>query len=314
MEADPTEGYLRRAELLAELGRYDEAAAELDQPLARDPGNSEALVLLAAVHLAAGRAEPGLDAAERAVAAAPDALPPLVEQGVALCDLRRFAEAAAVADRILAAGPDDAYAQLHGAAILGEARNGQRALDAAWHAVALAPDNARAHLVLAGVAARMELTDLAERARTEALRLDPTLAESAGHLRRYGARSVLPGAARPQADTRVAATAVYASAYTVAVALVSAVLHPTTPGASRGLALILGAAGLGLVALLAVRLPQALRRQVHTDRATGVAGYAALAGPALILLYGLVGSPWALAAAIAMTAVAGVALVSKLKL
>jgi tetratricopeptide (TPR) repeat protein len=307
MEADPTEGYLRRAELLAELGRYDEAAAELDQPLARDPGNSEALVLLAAVQLAAGRPEDGLAAAERAVAAAPGALPPLVEQGVALCELRRFAEAAAVAERILAAGPDDPYAQLHGAAILGEARNGQRALDAAWHAVALAPQNARAHLVLAGIAARMELTELAERARGEALRLDPTLPAGAGHLRRY-AGAAMPGAARPEADHRVAATAVYASAYTVAVAVVSAALHPTTPGASRGLALVLGAAGVGLIALLAARLPTALRRQVHADRATGIAGYAAL-----ILLYGLVGTPWALAAAIAMTAVAGVALVSKLR-
>ncbi|REF96642.1 tetratricopeptide repeat protein [Asanoa ferruginea] len=306
MDADPTEGYLRRAELLAELGHYDEAVAELDQPIARDPGNSEALVLLAAVELAAGRAEAGLAAARRACAADPDALPPLVEQGLALCDLRRFKEAAAVADQILAAGPDDPYAQLHGAAILGEARNGQRALDAAWHAVALEPDNARAHLVLAGIAGRLELTDLAERARGEAVRLDPKLATVSGRLRRYAPLAV--------GDHRVTTMAVYASAYTVAVAVLTATLHPTTPSASRGLALVFGAGGLGLLGLLAMRLPKPLRGQLHADRASAVAGYAALAGPLLILLYAWIGTPWPLVVAIAATAVAGVALVSKMRL
>ena len=309
MDADPTEGYLRRAELLAELGRYDEAAEELHQPIARDPANGEALVLLAAVELAAGRAEAGLAAAQRAVAADPGALPPLVEQGVALCDLRRFKEAAVVADEILAAGPDDPYAQLHGAAILGEARNGQQALDAAWHAVALAPDNARAHLVLAGIAGRLELTDLAERARGEALRLDPTLASATGPLKRYA--STPPPV--PIAGHRIATLAVYASAYTVAVAVLTATLHPTTPSASRGLALVLGAGGLGLLGLLAMRVPRPLRAQLHADRPSAVAGYAALAGPLLILLYALVGTPWPLVVAIAATAVAGVALVSKLR-
>jgi len=306
MDADPTEGYLRRAELLAELGHYDEAVAELDQPIARDPGNSEALLLLAAVELAAGRAEAGLAAAQRAAAADPAALPPLVEQGLALCDLRRFKEAAAVADQILAAGPDDPYAQLHGAAILGEARNGQRALDAAWHAVALEPDNARAHLVLAGIAGRLELTDLAERARGEAVRLDPELASATGQPRRYAPLAV--------ADHRISTLAVYASAYTVAVAVLTATLHPTTPSASRGLALVLGAGGLGLLGLLAMRLPKPLRGQLHADRASAVAGYAALAGPLLILLYAWIGTPWPLVVAIAATAVAGIALVSKLRL
>jgi tetratricopeptide (TPR) repeat protein len=306
MDADPTEGYLRRAELLAELGHYDEAVAELDQPIARDPGNTEALVLLAAVELAAGRAQAGLAAARRAVAADPDALPPLVEQGLALCELRRFKEAAAVADQILAAGPDDPYAQLHGAAILGEARNGQRALDAAWHAVALEPDNARAHLVLAGIAGRLELTDLAERARGEAVRLDPKLATATGRLRRYAPLAT--------ADHRVTTMAVYASAYTVAVAVLTAALHPSTPSASRGLALVLGAGGLGLLGLLAMRLPRPLRGQLHAGRASAVAGYAALAGPLLILLYAWIGTPWPLVVAIAATAVAAVALASELRL
>ncbi|MEV4618368.1 hypothetical protein AB0J74_06565 [Asanoa sp. NPDC049573] len=307
-DADPTEGYLRRAELLAELGHYDEAVAELAAPIARDPGNTEALLLLAAVEIAAGHAEAGLAAAQRAVAADPGALPPLVEQGFALCELRRFKEAAAVADQILAAGPDDPYAQLHGAAILGEARNGQQALDAAWQAVALEPDNARAHLVLAGIAGRLELTELAERARGEAVRLDPKLESVTGLLRRYATSPpVLAGA------HRIPTLAVYASAYTVAVAVLTATLHPTTPGASRGLALVLGAGGLGLLGVLAMRLPKPLGAQVHADRASAVAGYAALAGPLLILLYAVVGTPWPLVAAIAATAVAGVALVSKLR-
>jgi tetratricopeptide (TPR) repeat protein len=312
MDADPTEGYLRRAELLADLGRFDEAAAELDLPIARDPGNGEALALLAAIHLAAGRPEPGLAVAERAVAATPGALPPLVAQGVALCELRRFKEAAAVAARILAAGPHDPYAQLHGAAILGEARNGQPALDAAWHAVSLAPDDARAHLVLAGIAARLQLADLAERAYGEALRLDPTLSSASGHLRRYAgvAADIAP---RPAAGDAIARLAFYAGGFTVVAAVLVATLHLTSPTDARVLGAVLGAVGLAGVGYFAAKLRRPLSALVGAERAAVIARYAALAGPALILLYALTGSPWPLAGSIAATAVAGVAIASKIR-
>ncbi|MGC5029179.1 tetratricopeptide repeat protein [Micromonospora sp. DT229] len=172
------DGYLQRATLLAELGRYDEAVDELGFALALDPGHPQTLAMLARVHLAAERPLEALAAAESAVAAAPGQIPPLVLRGLALGDLERYGEAARTADEIMALGPQDAYAQRSGAAILAGSRNGQPALNAAWHAVELAPQDPQGHLVLGLVAANMRMFDLAERAYREALRLDPRLAEA----------------------------------------------------------------------------------------------------------------------------------------
>ncbi|GIJ07410.1 hypothetical protein Van01_06240 [Micromonospora andamanensis] len=172
------DGYLERATLLAELGRYDEAVAELGFALALDPADATVSTMLARVQLAAGRPAEALAAAETAVSAAPGQLPPLVARGLALGDLERYAEAARTADEILALGPADAYAQRSAAAILAGSRNGQPALNAAWRGVELAPEEPQGHLVLGLVAANMRMYDLAERAYREALRLDPRLAEA----------------------------------------------------------------------------------------------------------------------------------------
>lgn len=175
---ESADDYVQRAQLLAELGRYDEAGAELGFAIVLEPDNARALVVLARVHLAADRATEALAAAEAAVAAAPDETSPLVARALALTDQRRFGEAAQVADQLLARWPVDAYAQRSAAAILGEARNGQQALDAAWRAVQLAPEEPEGHLVLGLVAARLELFGLAEQAYREALRLEPALAQA----------------------------------------------------------------------------------------------------------------------------------------
>jgi len=63
-------------------------------------------------------------------------------------------------------------------ALLSEARNGQDALNAAWNGVRLTPADAEAHLVLAVVAARLRLFDLAQRAYGEALDLDGTIGDA----------------------------------------------------------------------------------------------------------------------------------------
>jgi tetratricopeptide (TPR) repeat protein len=97
---------------------------------------------------------------------------------MALADSRRFAEAAQVAGDILRTWPEDAYAQRTGAALLSESRNGQEALNAAWNGVRVAPAEAEAHLVLALVAARLRLFDLAQRAYAEALDLDPAIGDA----------------------------------------------------------------------------------------------------------------------------------------
>ncbi|MBO3740521.1 hypothetical protein J5X75_23725 [Actinoplanes sp. NEAU-H7] len=179
MEPDTTpEEHRERALLLADLGRYDEAAAEIAAGLTAAPLAAGLLTTLARIHLAADQPAEALAAAERAAAAEPGDLGVLVVRAMALTDGRRFTDAARVAAEILTGWPDDAYAQRTGAALLSESRNGQEALNAAWNGVRIAPTDAEAHLVLAVVAARLRLFDLAQRAYGEALELDPVIGDA----------------------------------------------------------------------------------------------------------------------------------------
>ncbi len=176
-ETTPEE-YRQRALLLADLGRYDEAAEDLAAGLSAAPEDAALLATLARVHLAADQPALALRAAERAGAAAPDTIDPLVVRAMALTDSGRYGDAAAVAGSILTRWPEDPYAQRTGAALLSESRNGQAALRAAWHGVRIAPDEAEAHLVLAVVAARLRLFDLAQRAYSEALDRDTAIGDA----------------------------------------------------------------------------------------------------------------------------------------
>ncbi|MCT2278538.1 tetratricopeptide repeat protein [Micromonospora chalcea] len=72
------DGYLQRAHLLAELGRYDEGIGELTALLADEPGHLPALTMLARMHLAAGRPAEALAVAETAVTPVKD---PVVADG-----------------------------------------------------------------------------------------------------------------------------------------------------------------------------------------------------------------------------------------
>lgn len=364
---DELDGYLQRAELLAELARYDEAVAELGFAIALAPADTRAQALLARVHLAAGRPAEALTAAESVLATAangPDTLRTRVIQGLALADLRRFGEAASVAEQILSAGPADAYALRSGAAILAESRNGQQALNAAWRAAELAPGEAEAHLVLSLVSARLGLYDLAERAYRAALDRDPELAEAARDVgvirlerRRYAAaleavaESIVPAPKRPnppppfpaagqqppggaapdasrpgpgpadrapwfEAAPWAAATVadglrrliLYGAGYAVVAAVSVACIAASNPGLSRVTAALAAIVGAAVLWVLAARTPKllgtVLPALMKQDRALAFAGYAALAGPVLILLYALVGTPWPLVLAIAGTAVA----------
>ncbi|MEV4345541.1 hypothetical protein AB0J83_13790 [Actinoplanes sp. NPDC049596] len=176
-ETTPEE-YRQRALLLADLGRYDEAAGEIAAGLTVAPEDPSLLATLARVHLAAEQPAEALVAAERAASAAPAEITALVVRAMALSDSRQFGEAARVAGEILRQWPADAYAQRTGAALLSESRNGQEALNAAWNAVRVAPAEAEAHLVLAVVAARLRLFDLAQRAYAQALDLDPSIGDA----------------------------------------------------------------------------------------------------------------------------------------
>ncbi|BEL11025.1 hypothetical protein Q0Z83_092160 [Actinoplanes sichuanensis] len=179
LEPDTTpEEHRQRALLLADLGRYDEAADEIAAGLTAEPHEVTLLATLARIHLIADQPAEALAAADRAATADPQALSALVVRAMALVDSRRYADAARIAAEILRDWPDDPYAQRTGAALLSESRNGQEALNAAWNGVRVAPTEAEAHLVLAVVAARLRLFDLAQRAYGEALELDSTIGDA----------------------------------------------------------------------------------------------------------------------------------------
>ncbi|SCL14698.1 tetratricopeptide repeat protein [Micromonospora inyonensis] len=327
-EPESPDSYLQRAQLLAELGRYDEAGGELAHVLARHPMHAPALTMLAWVHLASGRAGEALTAAESAAAAAPGMVEPLVARGLALTDLERYAEAARTADEILALGPDDAYAQRSAAAILAGARNGQPALNAAWRGVELAPEDPQAHLVLGLVSARLELFDLAERAYSEALRLDPELGEAQHDIgvirleqRRYAealahladAAAVSPGrvdSGRTISDG-VRQLVLYGAGWSLVATVLVACLAAGSGGLSRMFAAVAALGGALVVWWYAAKVPNLtstiLPGLLRTDRTLAVAVYAVAAAPALILLYALVGTPWPLVLAIVATAVAELA-------
>lgn len=315
-----TDAYLQRAELLADLGRYDEAAAELDQALAADPRDVAALTLLTRVRLAAGKPKEALESANQAVAAGPGDLGALAARGLVLVELQHPANAARMADELLRLGPDSAFAQISGAAILGQARNGQRALDAAWRGVQLAPELPLAHLVLGTVAAHLELFDLAERAYREAVRLDPELAAGARHdlgLIRFEQRRFLDGlehltaaAAADPSDVAlgwavrdgVHRVLWYGAGYAIVAPLVAAVGGGGPGLAWRLRALLLAAAGFVVMAVFARRLPDRVRAglpallRVHPT--LRVALVAVLAAPFLLLVYAFAGTPWPLVLAI----------------
>ncbi|HEY7271329.1 MAG TPA: hypothetical protein VH502_01255 [Actinoplanes sp.] len=168
----------QRALLFADLGRYDEATEEIAAGLAIAPADAALLATLSRIHLAADQPAAALVAADRAVAAAPEEINPLVVRAMALTDNSRYADAAGVATDVLRRWPADPYAQRTGAALLSEARNGQEALNAAWNAIRLAPADPDAHLVLAVVAARLRLFDLAQRAYGEALDRDAGIGDA----------------------------------------------------------------------------------------------------------------------------------------
>lgn len=165
-----------RATLMAALGCYDDAVAEL----AEAPADPRTALLRARIALAAGRPQEALDALAALPAGTVDGDAALLGvRAMALVDLRRFRQAAAVGETVLDTWPADVDALCLGAGVLAESRNGPRALSAAWDAVRLAPDESRTHLVLGLVAAGLGQYELAGRAYAEALDREPDLAEVA---------------------------------------------------------------------------------------------------------------------------------------
>lgn len=322
-----SDSHVRRAELLADLGRYDEAAAEL---AGADPTDVAAHTLLARVKLAAGEPKAALAAADAAVAADPADLDALIARGMVLADLGRVDEAAAQAEQILRHGTGSGYAYTSAAAILAAVRNGRAALDAAWEGVRLTPDQARAHLVLGVVAARLGMEDIARRAYREALALDPRLPVAQAALgvvrleqHRYAralshlstpprpAPPAVPAPAPaprspagPPADgpaARLRRALRFGAGYALTAPLVAAWAHliGVGPGVVSVLLGVLGCTGLGVSWARSGVARAGLVRLLRTRKAVPLAVGGVVASPVLLVLSAAVGDPWPLAAAVA---------------
>ncbi|MGW1282807.1 tetratricopeptide repeat protein [Streptomyces sp. NPDC001118] len=97
---------LERADALYELRRYDEARTVLGQRLAEDPEDVRALVRLARCHLRLeNQAEMALEAAERALALAPEDVPALIQRAHALRAVGRFPETEGVLREVIRIDP-----------------------------------------------------------------------------------------------------------------------------------------------------------------------------------------------------------------
>jgi tetratricopeptide (TPR) repeat protein len=332
------ESYVQRAELLAELGRYDEAAAELTEAAVDDV---PAQTLLARIWLAAGSPKQALAAADAAVAAGPADLPALIARGMALADLGRVDDAATQAEQILRRGRGNGYACTSAAAILAGVRNGQVALDAAWEGVRLTPDQPRAHLVLGVVAAQLGLAEIAERAYREALALDPRLSVAQAPLgvvrvehHRYA--TALSQFAKPATDPAPASPAAggdealveaagglrRAIQYGAGYALVAPLLVGWAQASGLAaplVAVVLAGAGLAGMWLGWRRLTGAAERAagagdaavraelaelLRADRSTAIAIWAVISVPTLLLVFAMLVTPWPLVLAVAAGAVA----------
>ncbi len=101
------DAYCFRAWLLMRLGRTEEAIADARHAVMLDPLSAVALNTLGAVYAYSGQPERSLDAAQEAIALAPQAISPRANQVEVLSLVGRNAEAVARTDTLLRLSPDD---------------------------------------------------------------------------------------------------------------------------------------------------------------------------------------------------------------
>ncbi|GIF07845.1 tetratricopeptide repeat protein [Actinoplanes siamensis] len=164
-----------RARLLAQLGRFDQAEAELRRELVARPADPELLALLAAVLRVNGRPHDGLAAADAAVHAEPGSAGAHAERAenlIALGRTEESIEAASEAVRLRPGEPEThrVLARAHTAS-----RDFPRARAAARQALAFGPRSVPSLLTLA------EVERVAGRRRAAARATRAALAEDPGH-------------------------------------------------------------------------------------------------------------------------------------
>ncbi|GIF14569.1 tetratricopeptide repeat protein [Actinoplanes teichomyceticus] len=162
-----------RARLLAELGRYDRAEAEVRSGLADRLADAELLALLAAVLRLRGRPGDALAAADAAVAVVPGAAGAHAERAENLIALARTAEAVAAATEAVRLRPAEPQAHRVLARAHAAGRDFGRARTAARQALAFDPRSVASLLTLAEVERISGRRRAAARATRAALAEDP---------------------------------------------------------------------------------------------------------------------------------------------
>ena len=183
--AAPDRLEVERARTLIELGRFDEAVASLHRHLGRDPENGRGWCLLAQAHLGRQDARSALEAADRAVAAAPESDWAHRLRSIALGVQGDHEGAIAAALEAIKLAPGEWQGHACLARLFTQVKSRRReAIPVAEQAVALAPHESDAHLTLGIAAAANGKHKEADEAFRAALSLDPQNSEAHNELAR----------------------------------------------------------------------------------------------------------------------------------
>lgn len=165
---------LRRAGILQDLGRYQEAERLLGQVLAEQPENVDALDTLTRGLSSSGRDEESLVWTRRLLSVYPDHVGGLVRMSIALRALGRAREGLPFARRAVELAPEAPSCLVSLAVTLNRLTNSAEALAVAGRAVAIDPEYAWGHQVIGMIYLDLDQYAEAERATLAALRVDPT--------------------------------------------------------------------------------------------------------------------------------------------
>ena len=174
---------VRRAQLLLDARRYEEAIAESGKALAESPEHYPAQILLARALLGAGRYFDALGAAERAIELQPESASAqgvVAQVAIHLHRLDRADRATAEACRL---APGWAWAHYLRMRVLLQIRNVAAAKEEAVLVLALDPDGSLGHIAQGEIALHLQAWSAAEQAFHRALEQDP---ENPNALLNYG--------------------------------------------------------------------------------------------------------------------------------
>lgn len=171
-----------RGRLLHNLGRREQALANLRQALSLDPDYSEAWYSLAHVLRATGKLEDAVHAYQRALQRAPGFRAALLNLGITLLALEQGVVALATFERLLARYPDLDEGWINRGLCLHLLGRGEEAADCYRGVLARNPRHALAHYYLGSLLNEQLHSEAARLHLETALQLDPGDADAAAEL------------------------------------------------------------------------------------------------------------------------------------